>query len=58
LDRLHTGGLSSAFILAPPDGNPPLYRVRVGPISTVPEFDQLATRLKELGFADSRLATD
>ena len=58
LDRLHTGGLSSAFILAPPDGSPPLYRVRLGPISTVPEFDQLAARLKELGFADSRLATD
>ena len=58
LDRLHTGGLSSAFILAPPVGSPPLYRVRLGPISTVPEFDQLAARLKELGFADSRLATD
>ena len=58
LDRLHTGGLSSAFIVAPPDGNPPLYKVRLGPISTVPEFDQLAARLRELGFADARLATD
>jgi rare lipoprotein A len=58
LDRLHTGGLSSAFILSPPDGKPPLYRVRLGPIVTVPEFDQLAARLRILGYPDARLATD
>jgi rare lipoprotein A len=58
LDRLHTGGLPSAFILAPPDGKPALYRVRLGPISSVPEFDQLAAKLKALGFPDARLATD
>jgi rare lipoprotein A len=58
LDRLHTGGLSSAFILAPPDGQPLLYRVRLGPISSVPEFDQLAAKLRALGYPDARLATD
>jgi rare lipoprotein A len=58
LDRLHAGGLSTAFILAPPDGKPPLYRVRLGPIGSVAEFDQLAARLKGLGFPDARLATD
>jgi rare lipoprotein A len=58
LDRLHTGGLPSAFVLAPPDGNPPLYRVRLGPVNSVPEFDQLAARLKGLGYPDARLATD
>jgi rare lipoprotein A len=58
LDRLHTNGLPSAFILAPPDGKPPLYRVRLGPVNTVSEFDQLAARLKGLGYPDSRLATD
>ncbi len=58
LDRLHTGGLSSAFILAPLDGKPLLYRVRLGPISSVPEFDELAARLKALGFPDARLASD
>jgi hypothetical protein len=35
-----------------------LYRVRLGPISSVPEFDQLAAKLKALGFPDARLATD
>jgi len=58
LDHLHTGGLPSAFILAPPDGKPPLYRVRLGPISSVPEFDQLAAKLRALGYPDARLATD
>lgn len=58
LDRLHAGGLRSAFILSPPDGKTTLYRVRVGPISSVPELDLLAARLKTLGFPDARLATD
>lgn len=58
LDRLHAAGLPSAFILAPPDGQPQLYRVRLGPISSVPEFDQLAAKLKALGFPDARLAMD
>jgi rare lipoprotein A len=58
VDRLHAGGLSTAFILAPPDGKPALYRVRLGPIGSVAEFDQLVARLKGLGFPDARLATD
>lgn len=58
LDRLRTGGIPNAFILSPPDGKPPLYRVRVGPINSVPDFDDLAARLKTLGFPDARLATD
>jgi len=57
-ERLHAGGLRSAFIVTPPDGKPGLYRVRVGPIGSVAEFDQLAVRLAELGFADARLAVD
>ncbi len=58
VQRLHAGGLSNAFILSPPDGKPTLYRVRLGPINSVPEFDQLAARLKALGFPDARLAAD
>ena len=58
LSRLKSGGLSKAFVLAPPDGQPPLYRVRLGPISSVPEFDSLAAKLKGLGYPDARLAND
>lgn len=58
LDRLQAAGLPGAFILAPPDGKPAVYRVRLGPVRTVTEFDQLAARLKALGFPDARLASD
>ncbi|HZO22540.1 MAG TPA: septal ring lytic transglycosylase RlpA family protein [Steroidobacteraceae bacterium] len=58
LQRLHAAGLGSAFVVAPPDGKAPLYRVRLGPISTVTEFDQLAARLSALGFREARLVTD
>jgi len=58
LDKLHAGGLTGAFIVSPLAGNPALYRVRLGPISSVPEFDQLAARLRALGFPDARLAND
>jgi rare lipoprotein A len=58
LQRLRSGGIPNAFILSPPDGKPTVYRVRLGPISSVPEFDQLAAKLKTLGFPDARLATD
>src|SRR5262249_46061360 len=58
LDRLQAGGLRGAFILAPPNGKPALYRVRRGPISSVPEFDELAAKLRALGLPDARLATD
>jgi len=53
-----SGGLGSAFILSPPDGQPQLYRVRLGPVSSVPEFDTLAAKLKALGYPDARLAND
>lgn len=58
VSRLHAGGLASAFIVAPPDGKAPLYRVRLGPINTVAEFDQLAARLAALGFPAARLTND
>lgn len=58
VERLHAGGLTSAFVLAPLDGKPPLYRVRLGPITSVAEYDQLAAKMSALGFPDSRLASD
>lgn len=58
LRRLHAAGLGSAFVATPLNGRTPLYRVRVGPVSTVAEFDQLAARLSSLGFPNARLVTD
>jgi len=59
LARLQAAGLSSAFVALPPPGRaPPLYRVRLGPVGSVVEFDQLAARLAALGVSDARLAVD
>ena len=58
LERLHAAGLASAFILSPLEGKSRLYRVRLGPVGSVAEFDQLAARLAALGIPDARLALD
>jgi rare lipoprotein A len=57
LQRLQQAGLSNAVILPPPPGSH-LYRVRVGPVSSVADFDALAARLATLGVPDARLAPD
>ncbi|HKD54933.1 MAG TPA: septal ring lytic transglycosylase RlpA family protein [Steroidobacteraceae bacterium] len=58
LARLQAAGLSSAFIASPLDGRSHLYRVRLGPIGSVAEFDQFTARLAALGIPDARLAID
>jgi rare lipoprotein A len=59
LERLKAAGLAGAFILSPVvDSKPALYRVRLGPINSVADYDQIAARLNALGFPDSRLAMD
>jgi len=58
LGRLQAAGLASAFIMPPPAGRSQLYRVRIGPIGSVAEFDALAARLTALGITDARLVTD
>ncbi len=58
LDKLHSAGLASAFLVPPVPGRTRLYRLRLGPVASVAEFDQLAARLAALGMQDARLATD
>ncbi len=58
LERLRAAGLASAFIVSPLEGQSRLYRVRLGPVGSVAEFDQLAARLTALGIRDARLAVD
>jgi len=57
LDRLRAAGLANAFVLARPEKSR-LYRVRVGPVATVPQYDALVARLEKLGILDARLALD
>jgi peptidoglycan lytic transglycosylase len=53
--RLRAAGLAGAFIFGPPVARGELYRVRIGPVSGVPEFDRLVARLTALGYPGSRL---
>jgi rare lipoprotein A len=58
LARLQAAGLAGAFIASPLQSKSHLYRVRIGPVGSVAEFDQLASRLAALGIPDARLALD
>jgi len=56
--RLNAAGITNTLTLSPADGRSNLFRVRVGPIGTVDQFDALAAKLSRLGITDPRLATD
>jgi rare lipoprotein A len=58
LERLHAAGLTSAFVLSPATSRSGLYRVRLGPVASVADFDALAAQLQSLGIPDARLASD
>lgn len=58
LEQLRGAGLSRSFVRADQREGQTLYRVRIGPIPSVGEFDRLVARLKALGVADARLAAD
>ena len=58
LTRLQAAGLERAFIALPPPSGAHLYRVRLGPVESVAQFDELAARLAALGIADARLAIE
>lgn len=53
--RLHAAGVAGAFVFGPPAARSHLYRVRIGPVSGVPQFDQLVARLTALGYPGARL---
>ena len=56
LIKLKAAGLA-AFML-PADAERGLYRVRVGPVAGVADFDAVAARLAQLGIRDAQLTTD
>ena len=58
LDRLQSNGVPHVFSVASVSTGRTLRRIRIGPIGTVEEFDQLAARLAALGYPEARLAND
>jgi rare lipoprotein A len=55
--RLQQAGLASAVVVPPAPGHH-LFRVRVGPVSSVADFDAVAAKLATLGVPDALLALD
>jgi rare lipoprotein A len=58
LERLRTKGVQNGFVRQDDVDGRKLYRLRIGPIPSVPEFDRVVQRLKSLGVPDARLAAD
>jgi rare lipoprotein A len=58
LTQLRAKGVEKSFVRADQTSGQTLYRVRVGPIPNVQEFDRVVARLKALGISDARLAAD
>jgi len=56
--QLRAKGISNALVRQDLVNGQPMFRVRVGPIPNVNEFDRALARLKSLGFADARLASE
>jgi rare lipoprotein A len=57
LGKLHAAGFANAFVLARPEKSR-LFRVRLGPVSGVAQYDALVERLAKLGITGARLALD
>jgi rare lipoprotein A len=55
-DRLAAAGIDKVLVRADAPGDRALYRVRLGPIGSVAEFDALVARLHALGVASVTLA--
>ena len=58
LERLRGQGIAQSFMREDRVNGRSLYRVRVGPIPSVNEFDRVLVRLRALGLADAQLAPD
>jgi rare lipoprotein A len=56
VERLKANGVKNGSVRGDDVDGRKLYRVRIGPVPNVPEFDRLLARLRTLGMADARLA--
>jgi len=57
-DLLQQNGIREAFIHRDPAAGQPIYRVRIGPISGVEQYDGLVARLQAMGISETHLVTE
>lgn len=55
---LQDGGIEPAFVHEDAQAQPALYRVRIGPIANVAQYDSLVLKLKDLGISEMHLVTE
>jgi rare lipoprotein A len=55
---LRDGGIGPAFVHEDNAIGPALYRVRIGPIANVTEYDSIVARLQRLGISETHLVTE
>jgi rare lipoprotein A len=58
LARMRATGVGPAFVRSDEREGRTLYRVRVGPVPSVAEFDRVIEELRAIGVSDARLALD
>lgn len=58
LSALHSGGLGNSFVLEDTSGPTTLFRVRIGPIKNVIQYDIIVEELENIGITDPYLVTD
>lgn len=56
--RSEAVGLPAVFVLEDQAGTDPIYRVRIGPISGVEDFDRVVDKMTMIGIPDAYLALD
>ena len=55
---LRIGGIGDAFVLEDNSTSPALYRIRIGPIADILQYDTLVAQLQNLGISETHLVTD
>ncbi|MEQ9561192.1 MAG: septal ring lytic transglycosylase RlpA family protein, partial [Woeseiaceae bacterium] len=58
IKQLRENGVTKSFGLEDNSRSPALYRVRIGPIADVEQYDALVAHLRSMGIADSHLVTE
>ena len=58
LRMLRSNGFKQSFVFTDRQSQATLYRVRIGPIADVAEFDKIIDRLRDVGIAESHLVSD
>jgi len=58
MEKLRGGGYGKVFIRDNEIAGRRMYRVRIGPVSSVAEFDRIVAALERVGVNDAHLALD